>query len=102
MLVIAVNNASPRLRGRLAVWLLEVRAGIYVGNYSKRTREMIWSQVTGNIDEGDAVLIWSAPNESGFEFETCGKNRRMPFDKDGLILVQFLPLECENTGENQN
>lgn len=91
MLVIATNNAPPRLRGRLSVWLLEVRAGVYVGKYSKRTREMIWSQVLGDIDEGDAVMIWSAPNESGFNFETCGKNRRMPCEKDGLNLVQFLP-----------
>lgn len=45
MLVIAVNNAPPRLRGRLAVWLLEIRAGVYIGNYSRRTREMIWEQV---------------------------------------------------------
>ena len=99
MLVIAVNNAPPRLRGRLTVWLLEVRAGVYVGNYSRRIREMIWAQVFGDLDDGDAVLIWSAPNESGFEFETCGKNRRMPFDKDGLKLVQFLPLEDHSTTE---
>ena len=40
MLVIVVENAPPRLRGRLAVWLLEVRAGVYVGTYSRRTREI--------------------------------------------------------------
>ena len=42
MLVIVVENAPPRLRGRLAVWLLEVRSGVYVGTYGKRVREMIW------------------------------------------------------------
>ena len=42
MMVIVVENAPPRLRGRLAVWLLEVRAGVYLGNYSRRVREMIW------------------------------------------------------------
>jgi len=99
MLVIAVNNAPPRLRGRLAVWLLEVRAGVYVGEYSKRIREMIWSQVIGDIDDGDAVLIWSAPNESGFEFDTCGRNRRMPFDKDGLNLVRFLLQDDDSINE---
>ena len=41
MMVIVVENAPPRLRGRLAVWLLEVRAGVYVGDYSRRVREMI-------------------------------------------------------------
>ena len=89
MLVIAVNNAPPRLRGRLAVWLLEIRAGVYVGNYSRRTREMIWDQVRAHIDEGDGIIAWAAPNDAGYEFDTCGVNRRVPADLDGLNLVRF-------------
>ena len=42
MLVTVVENAPPRLRGRLAIWLLEVRAGVYVGKVSRRVKEMIW------------------------------------------------------------
>ena len=95
MLVIAVNNAPPRLRGRLAVWLLEIRAGVYVGNYSKRTREMIWRQVTDHIAEGDAIIAWAAPNDAGYDFDSCGANRRIPTDLDGLKLVQFAPLPSE-------
>ena len=64
MLVIAVNNAPPRLRGHLAVWLLEIRAGVYVGNYSRRTREMIWDRVRAYIGDGDAIVAWAAPNDS--------------------------------------
>ena len=56
MLVIVVENAPPRLRGRLAVWLLEVRAGVYVGTYGRRVREMIWGQVCAYIEEGNAVI----------------------------------------------
>ena len=96
MLVIAVSNAPPRLRGRLAVWLLEIRAGIYVGNYSRRTREMIWRQVQGLIGNGDAIMAWSAPNEAGYDFDTCGVNRRMPVELDGFKLVQFSPA-CSPT-----
>jgi CRISPR-associated protein Cas2 len=92
MLVIVVENAPPRLRGRLAVWLLEVRAGVYVGTYSKRTREMIWAQVRGAIGEGNAVIAWRATNDAGFEFETCGINRRIPVDLDGFRLVSFKPM----------
>ena len=91
MLVIVVNNAPPRLRGRLALWLLEIRAGVYVGNYSRRTREMIWEQVQKNIDTGDGIVVWSAPTETGFDFDTCGTNRRVPTDVDGLKLVRFFP-----------
>ena len=39
MVVVVTENVPPRLRGRLAIWLLEVRAGVYVGDTSKRLRK---------------------------------------------------------------
>jgi len=91
MLVVVTENAPPRLRGRLAVWLLEVRAGVYVGDVSRRVREMIWYQVTELADQGNVVMAWATNTESGFEFITYGENRRMPVEFDGLRLVKFLP-----------
>ena len=91
MLVIVVENAPPRLRGRLAVWLLEVRAGVYVGNYSKRVREHIWEQVEEGIEDGNAVMVWRSTSEAGFDFVTLGANRRLPADFDGVQLVRFHP-----------
>jgi CRISPR-associated protein Cas2 len=91
MLVVVTEAVPPRLRGRLAVWLLEVRAGVYVGDVSKRVREMIWEQVKALADDGNVVMAWATPTESGFDFITHGKNRRMPIDLDGLRLVRFLP-----------
>ncbi len=91
MMVIALTNAPPRLRGRLGAWLLEIRAGIYVGDYAARTRERIWGEVENAIGEGDAVMVWTARTEQGFDFRTAGANRRMPVDFDGLKLVSFLP-----------
>jgi CRISPR-associated protein Cas2 len=93
MLVIVVENVPPRLRGRLALWLLEVRAGVYVGDLSRRVREMIWQQIEQGIKEGNAVMVWRTNTESGFDFVTLGKNRRMPVELDGLKLVSFYPLE---------
>ncbi|MDW7711425.1 MAG: type I-E CRISPR-associated endoribonuclease Cas2e [Deferrisomatales bacterium] len=99
MLVIVVENAPPRLRGRLAVWLLEVRAGVYVGKYGKKVREMLWRQVQEGIENGNAVIAWATNTESGFDFETLGKNRRVPADMDGLRLVSFLPDERSQNGD---
>ncbi|RJQ20031.1 MAG: type I-E CRISPR-associated endoribonuclease Cas2 [Nitrospiraceae bacterium] len=98
MLVIVVENAPPRLRGRLAVWLLEVRAGVYVGNVNRRIREMIWSQVEKGIEDGNAVMAWNTNTESGFDFMTLGANRRIPVEMDGIKLVSFLPEKAQ--GEN--
>jgi CRISPR-associated protein Cas2 len=91
MLVIVLENAPPRLRGRMAVWLLEVRAGVYVGAYSKRVREHIWEHVEAGLEGGNAVMLWRSTAEAGFEFKTLGSNRREPADFDGVQLVRFMP-----------
>lgn len=91
MLVIVVENAPHRLRGRLALWLLEVRAGVYVGKVSRRVREMLWDNIKKGIGEGNAVMSWVTNSESGFDFLTIGANRRIPVEMDGIKLVSFLP-----------
>lgn len=93
MLVIAVENVPHRLRGRLAVWLLEIRAGVYVGDASRRVREMIWRNVEVGHGDGNAVMVWTTNNEQGFDFLTLGKNRRIPVEMDGIKLVSFYPQE---------
>ncbi|WP_370738653.1 type I-E CRISPR-associated endoribonuclease Cas2e [Vibrio spartinae] len=95
MLVVVTEAVPPRLRGRLAVWLLEVRAGVYVGDVSRRIREMIWEQVIQLAEEGNVVMAWATNTESGFDFQTYGENRREPIDFEGLRLVKFKPLESE-------
>jgi len=99
MLVTVVENVPPRLRGRLAIWLLEVRAGVYVGKVSRRVREMIWGQIEVGIEDGNAVMAWTTNTESGFDFMTLGKNRRIPKELDGVKLVSFLPEEKDNEDE---
>lgn len=91
MLAVVTENVPPRLRGRLAVWLLEVRSGVYIGDVSTRIREMIWENITVLSEDGNVVMAWATNTESGFEFQTYGENRRIPVDLDGLRLVSFLP-----------
>jgi CRISPR-associated protein Cas2 len=92
MLVIVVENVAPRLRGRLGVRLLEVRAGVYVGKASRRLRERIWEEVKAGLEGGSAVMVWDASNEQGYQVETLGANRREPVDYLGLQLVAFMPV----------
>ena len=91
--VVVTENVPPRLRGRMAIWLLEVRAGVYIGDVSRRTREMIWQHLSEGYEEGNVVMAWASNHESGYEFQTLGANRRIPVEFDGLHLVAFLPPE---------
>lgn len=88
-----VENVPDRLRGRLAIWLLEIRTGVYVGDYSRRIREFIWENISLGIGDGNAVMVWSAPTESGFEFCSLGENRREPVDCCGLLLSRYTPQD---------
>lgn len=90
-LVVVTENVPPRLRGRMAIWLLEVRAGVYIGDVSKRTREMIWDQLVQGCEEGNIVMAWASSHESGYEFQTIGPSRRLPVEFNGLLLVAFQP-----------
>lgn len=92
MLVIVLEAAPPRLRGRLALWLLEVRAGVYVGRASPRLRDRLWDEILTNIEDGNAVMIEANSSlEAGFTFRTAGRSRRLPIDNDGFPLVAFRP-----------
>lgn len=109
MQVIVLENAPLRLRGFLTRLFLEIRAGVYIGDYSERVRERIWERIQAEVNPGNAVIAWSRPNDLGFDFDTCGANRRIPVELDGLKLCSFLPeakdkpfgtapLPCENLG----
>jgi len=104
MLVIVTEAVPDRLRGYLSRWLLQVRAGVFVGDYSQRVREMLVDTIQENIETGNVVVAWTTNNESGFDFETFGDNRRIPTVLDGMKLVSFLPIQSSltSTGKERN
>lgn len=92
MTVIVTEAVSDRLRGRLSVWFIELRAGCFVGNISKRHRDRVWRLMVDEIAArgGNAVMAWgSSRNEVGFEFDTIGENRRVQRRLDGVSLIVF-------------
>jgi CRISPR-associated protein Cas2 len=95
MLVIVLENAPARLRGRLSVWLLEVHAGVYIGDFSQKVREMLWITIVDGIDDGTAIMAWGTNNESGYDFVTIGTNRRIPVDFAGVQLISFIPQKLD-------
>ena len=91
MLVIVLENPPARLKGYLSRLLLEIRAGVFVGTYSVKVREQLWGTVKKEIGPGNAVIAWAVQSDEGFDFDTCGPNRRIPVILDGLKLCSFLP-----------
>ncbi|WP_083973930.1 type I-E CRISPR-associated endoribonuclease Cas2e [Herbidospora daliensis] len=86
MTVVVLIAAPEGLRGHLTRWMVEVNAGVFVGNPSKRVRDRIWNLLAERIGDGQAVLVEPAANEQGWAVRTAGRDRWYPVDFDGLIL----------------
>lgn len=88
MLVIVMDNAPEKLRGELTRWLLEVKAGVFVGKTSAAVREKLWEKVRQDRELSGALLIYSADTEQGFRLEMYGDPKRSVIDLDGLQLIK--------------
>lgn len=86
MTVVVLIAAPEGLRGHLTRWMVEVNAGVFVGNPSKRVRDGLWDVLAERIRDGQAVMVEPASNEQGWSVRTAGEDRWYPVDYDGLIL----------------
>ena len=76
LLTVVVLIAAPEgLRGHLTRWMIEVAAGVFVGNPSARVRDRLWASCPNRIGDGQAVMIEPAKNEQGWAIRTAGRDR---------------------------
>lgn len=97
MVVFVLQNVSPSLRGELTRWMLEPRAGVFVGQVSATVRDLLWTRACAGIDRAAArggeadvggMLIYSSNAEQGFIIRTHGKTSREVADFEGLALIR--------------
>lgn len=85
-----MENVPESLRGECTRYLLEIKAGVFVGSITAIVRELLWETVCARCQEGGAILIYDYPNEQGFVLEMHGNPHRKVIDLDGLSLIQTL------------
>ena len=88
MVVIILENVSPSLRGELTRWLIEPRAGVFVGHISGMVRDRLWNKCCERLRDGGAVQLWSINNEQRFAVRTAGATRREVVDFEDLQLIR--------------
>ncbi|CAM3211402.1 type I-E CRISPR-associated endoribonuclease Cas2e [Lactiplantibacillus plajomi] len=86
MIVITLTNVPPSLRGDLTKWCQEIQTGVYVGHFSARIRDYLWTRVVEGIGRGEATMVYSTNNELGYEFRTTRRDYQV-VDYDGLPLM---------------
>ena len=87
MIVISLSDCPPALRGDLSKWLLEITAGVYVGQVSARVRDELWERIEKNIKHGRAAMVFDAANEQKMDFRIHNTSWEL-VDCDGLRLVR--------------
>ena len=90
MLVMILERVPTSLRGALSRWLLEPKAGVFLGNPSARVRDELWARAQkGQKDTGSVLQIWTDKNPQGFSYRQCGDRERTLVDFEGTCLVQI-------------
>ena len=87
MVVLILERVPTSLRGELSRWMLEPRAGVFVGKVSAIVRDKLWQKAVQGSKGGAGMLIFSSQTEQGFSVRAFGDTTRTLMDWEGLILV---------------
>jgi len=86
MVVMILERVTPSLRGELTRWLVQPKAGVFLGGVTARVRDLLWQRVARSLKDGAATMIYSDNSEQGFSVLTLGKPNRIMTDFEGLYL----------------
>jgi len=87
MVVLILERVPPSLRGDLSRWMIEPKAGIFLGRMTARLRDKLWTKAVGGSRGGACLQVWTTPGDQGFMFRTSGEASRSIVDLEGLHLV---------------
>jgi CRISPR-associated protein Cas2 len=89
VIVLVLEKVPVSLRGELTRWLLELKAGVFVGRVSAIVRDLLWEKVCDKMSAGGGFMIHPTNNEQGFALRTHGTTKRQVTDYEGLSLISI-------------
>lgn len=90
MVVIILESVPTSVRGELTRWLLELRAGVFVGNISAMVRDKLWEMICSKMkNKGGGFLIHPTSTEQGYAIRSTGTTTKSIEDFDGLLLARI-------------
>lgn len=104
MVVMILESAQIGVRGELTRWLLELRAGVFVGDVPAIVRDKLWEMVCGKLSKkGGGFLIQSTNNEQGYTIRSVGIMTKTVEDHDGLLLIctKSAEINCSSPMKTQ-
>ncbi|MFZ4508739.1 MAG: type I-E CRISPR-associated endoribonuclease Cas2e [Fimbriimonas sp.] len=91
MVVLVTTSLKPGVRGELTRWMIEPKAGVFVGNLPARVRDLLWEKLEQKAGSASGLMIFTTRTEQGFSIRSFGDPIRYPIDFDGLTLIAKHP-----------
>jgi CRISPR-associated protein Cas2 len=88
MVVLILERVPQSLRGELTRWLLEPKAGVFVGRVTAMVRDKLWEKACSHAKGGGCLMIHNSDNEQGYLIRSWGDTSRAIEDFEGLFLVR--------------
>jgi CRISPR-associated protein Cas2 len=99
MIVITMTDCPIGLRGDLTKWLLEINAGVFVGQVSARVRDHLWERIKETTKDGKVTIVFSTNNEQRLDFRVHNSTWE-PIDFDGIkLMLRPSPSRIKQLGE---
>ena len=89
MVVLILEKVPRTLRGELSRWMIEPKAGVFVGKVSGMVRDKLWENASDKAKGGAGMMLYSSPTEQGFSVRSFGDTSRTLLDMEGLMLVHI-------------
>ena len=89
MVVMILESVPVSVRGELTRWMLELKAGVFVGNVSGAVRDTLWKSVCNKLRGGGAILVHNTNSEQGYAIRFSGDTSRIIADYEGLLLITY-------------
>ena len=88
MTILILERVPASLRGALSKWMIEPKAGVFVGRISGLVRDRLWEKACREaMYDASCVLIHSSNTEQGFAVQSYGDPTRKIVNIEGLYLV---------------
>lgn len=89
MVVMILESVPVSARGELTRWLIEVKAGVFIGHVSALVRDRLWWKCIKMRGTGSVIQAWSTNTEQHFELRATGDATRQVVDFEGLQLIRI-------------
>jgi len=89
LVVLILERVPASLRGELSRWMIEPKAGVFVGSMSGMVRDKLWEMAARGAGSGAALMLHTTNNEQGFAVRFWGATSRQPVDFEGLTLINI-------------